>query len=228
MKIRDIWETLNVSAVLVLPIFKQYFKKVRVRGRKNVEFPFLQLLIEHGLVNTYLFYDKNKEEKANEIYLLFNRGLIYNKMDITSVGWLSMNEFILSSSNFNSLVFMDDNYIVYSLKLPKKYSRDLNKIYSSKYSKVSKEYKEKLDIVQTEFPVTENMIGFKISQYNVPYCIVTKSGKLKEELMEELILNELNAKELELYPKFKKENETFSLDSIYQNGKSNLKIKEPA
>jgi len=226
MKIRKVWESVNVSTVLMLPIFKQYFKKVRVRGQRNTEFPFIQLLIEHGLVNTYLYNKKEARDKPNKIYLLFNRGLVYDKMETTSVAWLSMNEFILSSIRFKELVFMDENYIVYSLELPKSLNRDFKAIYASEYSKVSKEYKEKIDIVQKKFPVTSNMIGYKISEYNIPYCIVTKSGKLKEELVDELKLTEFDTESIELYPKFKKEKETFSIDSIYQNGKSNLELEE--
>jgi hypothetical protein len=203
MKIKNIWKSINTSTLLVLPIYSDICSNAIHKNTLALEIPFLQVCFESGLINTFLedtFKIMFEKEKITQDLIVFSESV-------------SLSELIIADKHFRSVVFADDNIVVYELDLPKEFKADIKLIKQSEYSKVSKRYKSKLLITQTEVAELEVNLSNRIVRYNVPYSIVSKSKHLKDDLVAGLSINggpEVKVgDDVELFPKFNTEKETF-------------------
>ena len=189
MHIRDIWGRVNISTLLVLPIFSELTRNVYA-FRSKIKFPLVQLCYEYGLLQTYLYNDLQRNA-TNCLHLVFDREKCMKSMKMTSSLYHSMNELLIDYRQFHRLGIYNQ-CIIYSIKVPKRWLSDVKKIEDGKYSAVSKEYKEMLRIKDRfpTFPFVKNQIGHFIVEKNLPYAIVMKAPKLKEDI-ENIIGNEI-------------------------------------
>lgn len=229
-QLKKLFETLlfnyNVSTILILPSLQKEVKTAKYKG-KEIEIPMIQLLLEHGLMNTFNYTDKDKS--GDNLYLLFDREVIKKKFNITNHVGYSALEYLLSFPNFDSIYYMNNDFIVYKFKLESKLRRQYDLIRRGLYSRVSKEYKTLIRTNNSEVIVTKNEIAKDIVKYNIPFSITSQSSYLKK--MWEDFYNLDNKKKLELentdeyFKPFRLLNETFSERTIKKLIKREIKCQ---
>jgi hypothetical protein len=226
LQILDIIKYANVSSVLLLPLFNRlYLNKVSFKYYNNHVYPFSQLCYDNGLVKAYssideslLLKDKTKTISNStddsylsnvgfRLYLLFNKNKINNefinknldKVKIESK-YISLADMIISSKYFDELYTLDilPDYVVISLKIPRKYNEDIAFIRNSKYSNVSIQFTDAVNISLLNnnkisdknvycFHVNSD-IGHYLVAKNLAALITNNSSKLKNKLASELFI----------------------------------------
>lgn len=178
-KLRDLWEHINVSTLMVLPMFSDMVSTCRQKRPPRLHYPIQLLFFEYGLINTCL----NKDEML--LYCIFNADTVLSDLRKTNGSYYSLSERIIDSKHF---VFVErvDDLIVYCLRIPKEYYDDVELIVQSKYSELSKSYKNVLNIAQDYVPLTKHERAKYIVTQNIPYAIAVKGVQLREELQETL------------------------------------------
>lgn len=204
--LRKVWKTFNVSTILILPLFWDITSNVIAKSKKHsgVRIPFIQLCIEYGLKNTYLY----KNKKFNGVlYLVFDKEHFNQNKNLTTSKYISICELLVDCEYFYDIEITNDEVIV-GLTIPKRFLGDIVLIEQGLYSKVSSIYKEEIRIKQDIVPITPNELALYVSSKNIGYFICIKHRSIKEQLEKELKtkINEDN----EYYEKFssKKENLT--------------------
>lgn len=183
----------NVSTVMLLPIIKINKKLIN-----NFH--------KFGFRNTYLFADQLKDiYKFNLIYILFEPDTFDN----------DFNEFIIElSENSNYIETIDIGYkrVLVTFKIPDQFKGDFKLFLEGAYSKVSDAYKkcfslerpvknERGDIVRTFTGATE----FEPTAF---FHIFNKTQKLRDIYRDKLGLDYDIPEEMELYDKYKREEES--------------------
>lgn len=200
MKLREIWNKYNVSALLVLPIYSSICKDTRLKKDRKVSVPFLQLCFEMGLKQTYLHED--------EFIVEFDKRVI-EKNDLTEAVGFSLTEAFLASDYFIK-VHVNDNSIFFFLSLRNEFKEDLDLIRTSKYSSVSPEYKKELMVSQGNIAILSNELSNNIVAYNIPYSIAMKAKHLKRDLSKSLQVDEAHLSG-ELFSEFNKDRERWHM-----------------
>lgn len=204
MNINEVWKNLNNSAVLVLPLFNNISEKVTLKETKDrIIIPFIMLAFEHGLINTYLF--EKSDDSINTLKLVFNEE-VSKGLNLIKSSYYALSDMIVDSKEFVKVERLNDDVIFY-LKIPEEHIDDVKLITESKYSKVSKEYKEKLLIRQKFIPKWSNAYAHYLCKENIPFSVLTKQKHLKEEIVN--FIGQNFSDDQEYYPSFNKEKETF-------------------
>jgi len=199
--LRKIWKKYNNSFVFILPLFNDITKHIEIRDT-NISYPFIELAVEYGLINTYL-YKNNKYQ--NCLYLQFDREKLNTNKLITNKKINSLLELLLCSEYYDGFFIDGDVYV--SFKIDKKYNNDIDLIENSNYSKVSDDFRKKIDIGQKMVAKCSDIECEYIAKYNLGYNICKKSPIVKEMLESELHVK--IDKEQELYEKFNKKKENW-------------------
>lgn len=180
MQIKDIWGKVNVSTLLVFPLFSELGKDLYA-AKSRIKFPILQVAYEYGLLKTFLFSELSKVDDA--LHIAFDKEIVLRKMKLTNSLYYSLSELIIDSSSFKELAIYND-CIIYSLQIPEKWKKDVDLIKQGKYYHVSEECKERLRIKERfpSKPFVKNELGHFIIEKNLPYAIVMKARKLREDI----------------------------------------------
>jgi len=217
--LRDIWKNFNVSLVMVLPIFWQITDNVFSK-REKIKYPFVQLVMECGLLNTFLFRNRKYE---GILYLLFDKEKFNKEQDVTLSKYYSVCELLVDCEQFHSLELHND-YVVVGLKIPEKYDPDIYKIMDGYYRFLSKDYKDELYFRKriARYPNGENKLATYIIANDLAYAISIKDVGLRDEL-KDIIGYDVHVDEL--YPAMEKSKEHLTpsiLDSPYELMKFDL------
>ncbi len=179
--LREIWKTFNVSLVMVLPIFWAITENVFSK-REKIKFPFVQLALEYGLLNTYIL---REGRYRNKLYLLFDKEKFSKDKGITLSKYFSMCELLMDCEYFSSVEVFTD-YVVVGLDIPEKYTKDIKMIELGSYSSLSKEYKNEIYFKNkiSNYPNGESKFAKYIIANDLPYAIAIKDVVLREELLD--------------------------------------------
>jgi len=209
MTIQEIWKNVNVSTLLILPIFSKMAHNVKTKHVPKLYIPFIMLAYEYGLINTYLFDSESDSEsdKIKTLKLVFNNTVLEN-LRLTDSVYSSLNDRICCYDKLAAVHITDDK-VIYHLTIPEELYPDIEMITLGKYSKVSNEYKGLLKNIARYYPVFDNKIAQYIIGKNLPYAIVSKQKHMKEELVDALDVDLSNNQEF--YTNFDNEKETFTI-----------------
>lgn len=182
--LRQIWKKYNVSTVIILPLFWDITTNIISSNKKHngLRIPFIQLCIEYGLKNTYLY--KNKKFTGN-LYLVFDKKEFNKDKKLTTSKYKSMCELLLDCNYFSEIEITSDEVII-GLEIPKRFLGDIIVIEQGMYSKVSPVYKEEIKIKQKLVPITSNELAMYISKKNLGYSICNRHILIKQELERQL------------------------------------------
>lgn len=209
--LKDIWKNYNISTVMLLPLFNDVYKGIKSTGKSNVEYTFLQLCFEYGLINTYLY----AEDKNYYLILRFDVNEVNQDNNLTSSKYYSFNDLIIDSKEFTYVRNINDKEVLYYLKLPTKFNKDIELIKQSKYSETSNEFKNAIRVKGEKIPKTSNEVGVFIAASNLGYSICMKHAFIKE-FLETLIGGKVD-NDAELYIKYDPVKETLDgQESIFQ------------
>lgn len=199
--IQQVWKKTNISTLLILPIFDDIIVGTRTKSEPKLGFPFVLLAYEYGLENAYLF--RGTDFSKRNLYLVFSKKVLHN-LNLTDSGYYSLNERLLDYDGCTD-VEITDKKVIYTLKIPAKYTKDIKLIIKGRYSKVSLTYKEMLRIKYKRIPRWDNKIANYIVKVNMAHAIVTKQLHLKEDMKAAIGQDFDNSQEF--YDGFKKERE---------------------
>lgn len=202
--LRKIWSNLNISTVLVLPLFSHLITDLKNTETGN-PIHFIQLMFDRGLVNTFLFNEIQKY--PNSLSLVFYTSKVNEEFEDTTFPYKSVNEFLIGCEYFLD-VMQEDGLTVYILKIPEEFWDDIVYIISSKYSKVSKKYKNRIRVKTKVIQLSENELGLMICKTNLASKILTRSPKIKQEI--EDFLDTDIPENTELFEKFSISKETLN------------------
>lgn len=202
MNLEQVWKHVNVSTLLVLPLFDDITMGVKTRLKPQIGFPFLLVAYEYGLINSYLF--RNNDAFNGRLYAAF-QSIVQEDQRLTSSDYYSLNEQIIDSVYCIEAVESDDR-VIYELKIPEEFIEDVHLIIEGKYSKVSRNYKEHLRIKQRFIPKWKSLLAHYICKENIPYSIVSKAKHLKVEM--EIVMDTVFSSDQEFYIRFSQEKET--------------------
>lgn len=200
--IRNIWKKYNISTIMILPIFKDITKNIRNKTGV-IQFPFIQLCLEYGLINTYLY---KRDKFDNKLYLRFKKEEFIKNKKLTNSKYTSLCELIIDCNYYANLEIINDDIII-GLHIPIEYLPDINLIIEGKYSKVSEQYKQEINLNQANVPVSYNPEIIYIMTMNLAYGISIKSNIIRKDLEKEFKVT--ISDEEELFEKFNKEKENY-------------------
>lgn len=217
MSIREVWNKYNVSTIMVLPLFWKVNENIYAKGGAKLKFPFVQLVFEYGLLNTYL-YRNNKYKKS--LFLLFDREIFSTPRNITDSKYNSMAELLFDSEYYQGLE-VSENLVIIRLKIPGQFLDDIQYIENSEYSKLSKEYKKEIQIKGTRrkrgmtVPKDDslNELAHYMATNNLGNAIARKALHIKKELEELLGINLTDSDEY--YQAFNRISENLNRQKIY-------------
>ena len=197
MTIKEIIRGTNVSTVFILPLFSSIAAECKYK-LTSVPFNLLPLLYEYGLVKTFCYSYLSKDN--NNLFLVFKRDQVTKKMINTTKPGQTLNNLLIADKNFKEL-FIEGDFCIYSLNIPKEFLEDVALIKRGQYSKTSKEYMKLLQIekvVHKSFVKSE--LAHRIVQQNVAFAVCTKKPRIREELEDALQWN--IPEKQEFYTKF--------------------------
>ena len=134
---------LNVTSLLILPIYNHIFDKKITNVQAKLPLLFQVLCIKYGLINSFIL--NRNEEFDGTIKLLFNKNKVREEDKLSKDPYFSLNERLIDSKLLKSVRIIKD-YLLYELIIPEEYLEDVNLIIKGDYSKVSPKYKELLNI----------------------------------------------------------------------------------
>jgi hypothetical protein len=183
-----------------------------------MKFPFPQLMLEYGLLNTFLL--RNDKFDGN-IYLLFDKEKFTRNLNITNSKYFSLCELLIDCENYNSIELYND-YIVVGLKIPQEYHQDIQAILRGSYSKVSNNYKNEIYFRRrmTHIPEGDNKFGMYIVGRDLAYGIAIRDVGLRDELKD---LLDYDKPLSEYYPALDSSKENFT-PKVISTSKELIKI----
>lgn len=215
--LKDIWKNYNISTVMLLPLFNDIYKGIKSTGKSNVEYTFLQLCFEYGLINTYL----HTEGKTHYLILKFDVNEVNQNNNLTASKYYSFNDLIIDSKEFTYVRNINDKEVLYYLKIPAKFSKDIELIRQSKYSETSDEFKNAIRVKGEKIPKTSNEIGVFIAASNLGFSICMKHKFIKQ-FVEDLVGRQLD-ENMELYTAYDPDKETLNgEESILQTSRDDI------
>ena len=178
IELEKIWTKFNISFILVLPLFKNILNNIKTKQGYNISIH--SLFCEYGLINCYLLTNTCKYDST--IRLLFDKSKILESTLVDNIDKPinSLLDLMISSEYFYDVKNYED-YIVIYLKIDKKWEEDIKKIINSKYSKISKEYKDFI-LYTGEYQLIENNTINYLYLKNIPAKIVNKHKSLEEDI----------------------------------------------
>jgi len=207
--IKNLWQY-NHSMLFILPLFDGL--STGTKTIPHINYPIIQMCLDNGLVNTYLEYPgyNTKASKDKYLHLEFDSNIVTSSNSVIKSSVADFSTHIISCEHFVTVrSFEDVNKTIFTLSIPPEFAIDVNLAIMGQYSKMSKEYKEKVRLTQSDIPFTENRIGVYISINNIPYSIVTKAEFFKSEM--ERIVGDMDDN-VEYYSKFNLDKEIYKLE----------------
>lgn len=205
--IREVWKTVNISTLLILPIFDDIVKGSTTRKKPFVPFCFLSLCFEYGLQKAYLF--REEDVSTDHLYLVFDSTVLEDKK-LTNSSYYSLSDRLINCKYYERIERHYD-YIIVTLRIPEHYKQDVRTIISGNYSKVSKEYKELLRVKYVVVPRWNHPISTYLIRKNFAYGVVSKNTHLKKEMAN--VLGDFPTQQ-EFYEYFEKQKETLILAKL--------------
>ncbi len=209
--LKDVWKHYNTSTVMLLPLFNNIYKGIKSTGRSNVEYTFVQLCFEYGLINTYLY----KEEDQYFLVLKFNVDKVNTDNKLTKSSYYSFNDLIIDVDEFSYVRHPNKDEVLYYLKIDKRLNNDIELIKESRYSETSEMFKEAVRVKAEKVSKTSNETGMFLSVNNLSYSICQKHKLIKEQL--EHVIGRRLDHSAELYTKFDPEKE-----ELHEHGQGKL------
>lgn len=197
--------------MLVLPILDIHFSPLI--SHEGIKVHIMQAFEMHGFLGAYLLSPYSR--KPYQIHLVFDKQEVCKKSSIYGSHFHSCSELIIENPLYDSL-FINNSYIIYTLNIPKEYHKDIDVIMTSRYSKVSKEYKDCLRVTSTRIANLGHVFTHILSG-NYSYFIVNKQDKILKLLGE--VVEENIPKDAEIYDQFDKAKETVHFGSQMFKGK---------
>jgi len=202
MTLEDLWSKYNVSTVFILPLYDRITKNIKASST-NVEYPFFQLCIEYGLINTYLLQDKKYQ---NRIVLKFDKKVYARDKKLTNSNYYSMQEILVDSPVYDKLT-VDDKYVYIYLIVNHKWNDDVKLIMEGKYSEISLDFKNEIKLKQAEIPaISGNELAIFSTSMNLAFSIINKSIHIKDQIENSFDVT-LDPKTDEFYKRFNNESE---------------------
>ena len=212
IKISRVWKNCNDSMVFLLPLLSPKNKKFITKTYPQIEFSFLQICFDYGLINTFLFRNENEKtgNQHNSLYVLFNRSLVTSSLTKTTIFNSSLHNVLVNSGYFKTISSFGQNlkYSLYEMQIPEKFVTDIKTILKSNYSKVSSSYQNYVRITGKDLPFNSHPLGLYMSVNNMPYSITNKSTFLRKEI--EIAIDQNIPEGLEYYTKFRMDKEVFN------------------
>lgn len=208
--LREVWKKYNKSFLLILPLFWELTKGVR-NLYSNAEYNVSQLLLEYGLINTYLYREKPVYD--GKLHLVFDKKLFIKKFYEINTPYYSLCELILDFKYFDGF-HMDTDYIVITLNLPAWANKDIEIIEKSKYSKVGEEYRNAVTTKQSTVPKSSTELIDFIARSNFASGIIERTKIMKERL--EDVLDVTLSEDDEFLGEFNKEQECFNRHYVHK------------
>jgi hypothetical protein len=200
MQYKDIWEKYTVSSILILPIFSDIIKNLKTRN--DEEYSIHSLFYNCGLINCYLY--RKSESSGKYLYLLFEKDKLLKTELFVNKPYETLLDLLLNCKYFVNIYQKVDNIII-KLEIDDIFSKDIEIITKSNYSKVSNDYKSKLLLEGRKIKSVNDDINYLILK-NIPAKIVHRSEKLEKTLQE--ILEYDDKIDGEYFVLFKKDRET--------------------
>lgn len=202
--IMKLWK-LNVCTILILPLFNQLtsnllYNKLPILNKSPISF--IQLCFLYGIKNTYL------NNKHDSLVLVFDKKRTSDKLFNTNFNFWSFNEFMLNTKDYIKFEIYND-YILFYLRIDSKNKEDIDKIISSSYSSLSKEYKNSIDISK-QYKVLQKVeeVSDYLCHNNIPRSIVSKEQYMKNIIESYLKIRIPDTNEY--FKMFEKDKEIFS------------------
>lgn len=196
--IRDVWK-LNVSTVLILPLFNDITKNLKI-DKKPVSFT--QLCFLYNIKSCYL------DPSLEKLIFVFFREDCSKKLYNTNISGWSLSELLVTRNNYEKFEIYND-YMIFYYNIDSIYHKDIGIIYDSKYSSVSNKFTDQVN-VKNHFNrlYRTNTLGDYLTTKNIALSIYRK-----EEYMKELIEDYLGIIlpiDNEYFKKFEVTNEIFT------------------
>ena len=205
MSIEQVWKKYNVSTVMVLPLFWDITRNIFARGTTTV-YPFPQLCLEYGLINTFLLKDGKYD---GCLHLLFDNDYFIQDLDLTTSIYFSMCELLVDCDYFRDINVINEGILI-SLKIPGRFRKDITEnILEGKYSKLSDDYKREIKIKEHSIPIGDNKLAIYMSTNDLAYAVAIRAKHIKEEI-EKVLDMEISVKD-EFYEKFNEDKETINI-----------------
>lgn len=189
--LKNIFKNVNTSSLLIMPIY-QYFIKTGTYKNTKVNYPFIQCCFDNGFINSFLYRNNKKDIKS--IYLVFDKSSVTKKPEWGENEYSSINELLISSSYFISLEIFND-LIIYKLKIPEEFIKDVILITKSKYSATSSKYKNKMNLPTKYVKKNSSEIGYYIVENNLSKAVLYKSYLIKQ-ILEDFFGDSVDSPEL--------------------------------
>lgn len=184
--IEDLWKSMNISSLLILKLFDSICASCNWRSDDKIRVPIHYMCYEYGMKNCKL-YDKN------ELVLQFNADIALKDQKITTSNYYTFIDRLIDCEYYN-FTLRKGNDLYVGLEIPKEFKEDIELVKSSRYSKVSENFKSKMLMdyskidSKTIVPNINNKIYKHIVAKNIPARIVFKNKKLLNELINVLNL----------------------------------------
>ena len=212
----NIIEKINVSTIMILPIFQSILDEYNKKKTRNAIHTVITLFYEYGLENCYLYDSINPNDRTT-LKLVFNKEKLMTKIKDNKKSFFSLFDIITLSAYFVKLENINEEEVVIYLKIDKKWEDDIKLIEESNYSKVSKDYKEEIKFSPSNrVELSSNTDANTIVIENLGANIAYKTKELQKSINN---LYDTNVHDLdEIYKKFNKDKETITI-----NLKNNIK-----
>lgn len=207
----NIIKNINVSTIMILPIFQSILNEYNKKKSRNAVYTVITLFYEYGLQNCYL-YDNVDPIYNSTLKLVFNKEKLMTKIKDNKKSYFSLFDIITLSSFFVKLEELSSDEVIIYLRIDKKWEEDVRLIEQSNYSKVSKEYKEAIKFdSKYNVELSSNKDANTIVIENLGANIAYKTKELQESI-NKLYDTKVNNVE-EVYKKFDKNKETIIIKS---------------
>jgi hypothetical protein len=173
-EIQEIWRSLNISTLLILPLFQELIK-CTTKGKDPIIYPIITIALEYGLINTFYNHDKKV------LHLVFYQDLVNSDLHLTDSVYYSFSERLIDLSVFIGCELVGD-LVIYDLKVPEIWYTDLDLVVQGKYSQTGSEFKSAMEIKAGNVPKSSHSKANYITQNNISYAIVIKGKELWDEI----------------------------------------------
>lgn len=209
----DIIRKFNISSLLILPAINHAEDKLLLDGDKVG----MMQILEESFIGAYSFISKELEESTNlkngkyQLFIVLNSELAQKNIKGLYPEGANCLNIILSHPGIKGATNISDSkYCIIQLDLSS-LSKDLDKIYASSYSSVSKDY---LDLVR--FKAQKAKFKNKYVKYiminNLAGAIIVKRDDIREEI--EDILGVRITESQELLHRFSADKETLTYEML--------------
>jgi hypothetical protein len=177
--IENIWKKYNVSLVLILPIFQKIIQNIT--NRYNQKFSIQGLLLENGLINTYLYDYKGYFNGTLKLKFDAEKILDCKLQSKVKNPITNLLDILINNQYFKNVIHRQE-YIIIELTIPDEFLEDIQKIENSKYSKVSVNYKKEIEYKGNYILTNDDLVNYLYIE-NLPAKITGKKKSLEDDIL---------------------------------------------